>query len=412
MRQRFRFKRRKARGDASSPKVVIDALPAKVESLGCGTFDIDGVVFFAAKPAKGEMLRSSESTTCLSSRANTDMNDSEHMDDEPQDFDSRRSLRSLLSHAPTLPNFTRIKSTFLRVADLKLTTRTLAGDSAYPNFHHASVEPPPGMALDPMEQWVALDDGAGSHAPIAPFAVAALARFGIATALDQSMWKADYKTERLLRSSSKWRNCAWQEQGLAQFSGPENQDDVLVWTGTFMHGLYGSDLPAARAAGIVNMSAKELCDLLVDSTRVKEYNKLSLGRSDLMVLQANMEEDGPFGKSITKVVKSESKPPLVRKTIELVSVLHAAELADKSGYMIVSRAVTEPDVVFDTRLQSEILMGVNVIKKIEGEENRCLMINVNHMRSPMVPMMIAKRIGLTAAANFIAQDLRSICSKK
>eukprot|EP00541_Cyclophora_tenuis_P019137 CAMPEP_0116565892 /NCGR_PEP_ID=MMETSP0397-20121206/14142_1 /TAXON_ID=216820 /ORGANISM="Cyclophora tenuis, Strain ECT3854" /LENGTH=284 /DNA_ID=CAMNT_0004092699 /DNA_START=538 /DNA_END=1393 /DNA_ORIENTATION=- len=258
-----------------------------------------------------------------------------------------------------------------------------------------------------MEQWVALDDGAGSHAPIAPFAVAALARFGLATACDQAMWKAEYKTDRLLKASPSWKALAWQEHGLVSLPCEKEQNDVLVWSGTFMHGLYGSDLPAVRAAGIVNMSAKDLCELLIDSTRVKEYNKLSLGRSDLMVLQGNMEEDGPFGKSITKVVRSESKPPLVRKTMQLVSVLHATELADQSGYLLVTRAVTEPSELdsFDAGLRSEILMGVNVIRKIEGEENRCLMINVNHIRSPMVPMMIARKIGLTAAVNFIAQDL-------
>jgi len=411
---RFRFGRRKRRGKPATPTVVIDALPPKLESLGCGTFSLDGTITFTANPSKASKFHSGESTTCISSRENFDINELEPYAEEDVKETQRRSLRALLSHETVISEFKRIKSTFLRVADLHLTTRTLAGDSALSNFHHASVDPPPGIAIDPMEQWVALDDGAGSHAPIAPFAVAALARFGLATACDQAMWKAEYKTDRLLKASPSWKALAWQEHGLVSLPCEKEQNDVLVWSGTFMHGLYGSDLPAVRAAGIVNMSAKDLCELLIDSTRVKEYNKLSLGRSDLMVLQGNMEEDGPFGKSITKVVRSESKPPLVRKTMQLVSVLHATELADQSGYLLVTRAVTEPSELdsFDAGLRSEILMGVNVIRKIEGEENRCLMINVNHIRSPMVPMMIARKIGLTAAVNFIAQDLRSICTRK
>ena len=311
-----------------------------------------------------------------------------------------------------LPDFERIKSTFLRVADLQITVRLIKGDKGQANFHHASVDPPPGIAIDPMEQWVALDDGEGSHAPIAPFAVAALARFGLQTAMDQTMWKAESKTDRVLKNSGAWRELSWQESGEGILpESTKEQNDVLVWSGNFVHGLYGSDLPAARAAGVVDMSAKALCDLLLDSNRVKEYNKLSLGRTDLLVLQDNMQEDGPFGNSITKVVRSESKPPLVRKTMQLVSMLYATELADKSGYLIVSRAVTEPSELrtFEGALglRSEILMGVNVIRRIKGHKNKCLMVNVNHIRSPMIPMMIAKKLGLTAASNFIAVDLKN-----
>ena len=39
--------------------------------------------------------------------------------------------------------------------------------------------------------------------------------------------------------------------------------------------------------------------------------------------------------------------------------------------------------------------------------NRCLMINVNHMKSPLVPSMVAKTVGLSAAINFIS-DIRAL----
>ena len=95
--------------------------------------------------------------------------------------------------------------------------------------------------------------------------------------------------------------------------------------------------------------------------------------------------------------------------MKLVSMLHATELSDGSGYLIVSRAVTEPSErrKLDAGLQSEILMGVNVIRKLE--DHKCFMINVNHIRSPMIPMMIARKIGLSAATNFIATDLKQAC---
>jgi hypothetical protein len=178
------------------------------------------------------------------------------------------------------------------------------------------------------------------------------------------------------------------------------------------------------------MSPLALMELLVDSSRIQEYNKLSLGRTDLLVLQGDMSKDGPFG-GITKIMKAITKPPLVRKALVFTSLIHVRELDDGSGYKIVTRAVTPPEenaACLDSdnascnsssntntnngglanALTSEILLGVNIIKRIEGDDNRCLMMCVNHIRSPMVPMMIAKRIGLQAAINFY-HDLRACC---
>jgi hypothetical protein len=315
-------------------------------------------------------------------------------------------------------SFKRIKSWYLRVADLEMseTSHSAANeyDEVVPNFHHASVHPPPGVDKDPSEMWVVIDNGDGSPAPIAPYAIEALAKFGKRSAMDESMWTPDRKTEKLIKSGNcgAWHSCVWRNKGLLVLppKGFPEENEVMVWSGNFVHGLYGSDLPAVRAAGVVNMSAKTLTTLLLDSNRVKEYNGMALGRTDIMVMPGDLEEDGPFGKSVTKVVRSESKPPLLRKVLQFESIMHAKELEDGSGYLLVSRAVTQADHgVFEPNiLRSEILMGVNMIRKLQGDENRCLMINVNHIRAPMVPMMIAKKIGLSAAVNFI-NDLRALC---
>jgi len=312
--------------------------------------------------------------------------------------------------------FRRLKSSFLRVADLQMEETLSAGGSSdmfdvdseqsYPNFHHISVDPPPGVTEDPHERWVALDDGAGRHAPIAPFAIRALARVALSSTFDESMWTPDAKTDKLLKCNKGiWHDCVWNQNGCITVPNGIDQSQVLVWMGTFQHNHYGSDLPAIRAAGLIDMSPNDLLDLLVDSSRVQEYNKLSLGRQDLLLLQQTMDKEGPFGGS-TKVILSESKPPMLRKTMQFTSILHARELEDASGYQIVTRAVTHPqDKKKKDVLQSEILMGVNLIKRIEDNPHQCLMITVNHIRSPMVPTMIAKRLGQQAAINFI-HDLR------
>jgi hypothetical protein len=53
-------------------------------------------------------------------------------------------------------------------------------------------------------------------------------------------------------------------------------------------------------------------------------------------------------------------------------------------------------------------MGLNIIRAIEGEENRCVLINLNHLRSPMIPVYLAKRFALGAAVNFL-NDIRALC---
>jgi hypothetical protein len=282
-----------------------------------------------------------------------------------------------------------------------------SNEEPHPNYHHPSCEPPPGVEHDPKEQWIALNDIDGLHAPIAPFAIERLADFGLMTSMNDAMWTPDSKTERLLRERCpSWMKETFKPGKVCMEASKGSETDVLVWTGSFKHGLYGGDLPAIRTAGVVAMSAKGLLDLLVDSSRVKEYNKMSLGRTDLQIFQSDMVSEGPFGKSITKIMKSESKPPMVRKPLVFVSILHAKELIDGSGYLIVSRGVHHPDE--QGCGNSEILMGVNLIRKIDGRDDRCVMINVNHIRSALVPMMIAKRIGVAAAMGFI-NDLRSLC---
>jgi hypothetical protein len=385
-----------------------------LKSLGVGTFPVRGHITFLPSPTKGGDDSATTSMTSIDPCFDTNSSSSK-----------KKSLMKLLSDgniggtlkvAPVV--FKRMASSFIRVTDLNMSIRPGAGTHGsrveqHPNFHHPSADPPPGVKHDPNEEWIALDDGDGSHAPIAPYAIQALARFGFDTCMDNNMWHVDAKTEKLLKGNIIWSSLAWQAKGQItlpnEFTG---ETDVLVWSGNFVHGKYGSDLPCVRAAGIVNMSAKVLADLLADSTRTREYNKISCGRKDLLVLQDTMQEDGPFGRSITKVMQSESRPPILRKTLQFTSILHAKELEDGSGYLLVSRAVTHPNslaLIDASILRSEILMGVNILKKIQGaEDSRCLMINVNHIRSPMVPMMIAKKIGLSAAANFFT-DIRALC---
>mmetsp|Transcript_25304 Transcript_25304/g.38966 ORF Transcript_25304/g.38966 Transcript_25304/m.38966 type:complete len:501 (+) Transcript_25304:99-1601(+) len=320
-------------------------------------------------------------------------------------------------------HFVRSGSSYMRSADLGMSDSNPSHsmhndeDEIVSNYHHPSPNPPPGINLDSKEQWVALDDGAGSHSPVAPLAIQALVDSGYKFATEPHMWAPVKRTDQELRNtSSGWKtSCVWQHEqegkrAIVPPKGSAEEKEILTWTGSFQHTYYGSDLPAVRAIGVVSMPARSLFDLLVDSSRVKEYNKMSLGREDLLVLQDNMIEDGPFGKSVTKIIQSQNQPPVIRRAVQLTTLMHAKELPTSNGFMVVSRAVTKPDDLGKESgvITSEILLGVTLILKVEGDEDRCLMINVNHVRPTLVPLMVAKRLGLAAASSFI-NDVRALC---
>ena len=390
-------------------------LPVRSTLLGTGTLNEEGTAVeeFLPGPHRlpivgGRMMKLTKKK--MAKAAVTKNNDTPPSPARARSMDDEAKQQQIV--------FKRAYSSFLRVADLEMdetvSLRSTSEDSdeSYPNFHRISVDPPPGVETDPKERWVVLDDGDGKHAPIAPLAVRALARSGLESCFDEKMWTPDSKTQKILKQTTGWQKIVWTKEGTADLptDGSLNEADIFLWTGTFKHGHYGSELPAVRSCGVINVSPKALMELLVDSDRVKEYNKFCVGRTDLLVLQDSMDKSGAFG-GITKVMKTESKPPMVRKLLRFTSLLHGRELEDGSGFKIVTRAVTLPEQKEDlaNALKSEILLGATIIKRIEGHDNRCLFISVNHLRSPMVPMMIAKRLGLQAAVGFI-HDLRGCCT--
>lgn len=143
---------------------------------------------------------------------------------------------------------------------------------------------------------------------------------------------------------------------------------------------------------------------------------------------------------MTKIVRSSNKVPLIKRTLQFTTLLHCRELSDEqggNGYIIVARAITPAEDVNKKEkgvMRSEVLLNVHIIRRLTGKKasssssissgksvsssnsgrvtskkdlsNRCLMITVSHVRSPLVPKILQKRVGLSAAANFMS-DIRS-----
>ena len=252
----------------------------------------------------------------------------------------------------------------------------------------------------------------GASWEIAATVIDALAKAGLHSATDEGprRWTPVKETERILSRRPVRPPGSWQHA---------HDDEVLVWHGSFNHGGYGCDVPVVKARGLVRASPRELLDLLLDSGRVREYNKMSLGRRDEHHF-VRWGEDGRKGEA--KIVRSLTKPSVIRKPIEMLLLLHARRLDGDSdavatgagggqvrGYLVVTRSVWERESLAplsrdqkaananEKAIRSEMLLGVNLIQKLEGQPDCCELTTITHLSSLYMPLMIAKKIGLTVS---------------
>jgi hypothetical protein len=259
----------------------------------------------------------------------------------------------------------------------------------------------PNVAVKEMDaRWVQLGVGSDSVQPT----VEALAEAGLMAISNETLWKADKKTERVIQGRNYTTSCRTHPQ-ILDYEGTSKDTDVLIWSGKFSH--CGHDIPVYRSSGIIAMDADELIHLLLDSSRIHEYNKVSEGRTDEIIYT----NDLCASEGITKVVRSKSKPPIVSKSLEFTSLMHARRLTAADGhgkgYILVTRGVTLRNEKSD-QYSPEILLNVSLIKEIDGLSKKCEMINMNYVSMPIIPSFLVKKLGYNGAISFF-NDLRSLC---
>ena len=230
-----------------------------------------------------------------------------------------------------------------------------------------------------------------------PEAVDRLARSGLMMATQEGSnnqwldWKPSKDTDKILESEN--------------IMTALDDDKVLVYVGKARQEGYGSHLPLIKTQSILPMSAEEMADLLMDSSRVKIYNKMSLGRVDLRVLNER-----------TKIVRNLTKPPIAKSNMVSVTLMHKRHLTEedasfltgphKTGYLVVSRAVPGADTEYTDIPRNDILLGVNLLQDLGP--NECMMTAVTHIYSPALPKILAYRLGVSSAMNFV-KDIRGSC---
>lgn len=264
-------------------------------------------------------------------------------------------------------------------------------------------------------------DGSGLGA-----VMSGLVAIGIEEATDESdRWDAVSSTEKLLARRKNYVSA----KGMGSWKNAACGKDVLVWSSKCNRPGHGSEHPIVRSRGIIPASAAEVVDLLCDSSKVMEYNKMSKGREDQHILtheensSVHSLEKCPFlgisGEA--KIMSSKSQPPLVRKPLEFKTLFYARRLDETDGvefdgvaYITVGRSVWEgPDGTIGTADASttrcEILLSVNLVREVisENGEKWCELTNISHGVSPGLPMFMVRQVGLMAAENFI-KDIRAV----
>jgi hypothetical protein len=203
----------------------------------------------------------------------------------------------------------------------------------------------------------------------------------------------------------------WQPNG-DTLKGDLYEGDIHVWTGKCKSSSssskdkqgYGTSVPWIKTRSIVPMPPQEMAELLLDSSRVKNYNAWSTGRQDMW-----RTDDG-----WTKIVKNKTQPPVVgAKAVVGVTLLHARPLLHEPGsWLVVSRAVGGTRF-FDINGyekgsgKSEILLGVNLLQAVDGDTDSSILTAVTHAYSAGVPTMLAERLGVKSAIKFV-KDMRAL----
>jgi len=304
-------------------------------------------------------------------------------------------VRRRAESAPTV--LRRTSSSFIRVHDLDLDTSSLSETSSL------NEEAKDVFFLDHDVNTV----------------LNALARSGYDLATDESARFVPALSTESMLSQYTFTNVdpSWPVQS---WQAPQGKD-ILVWTGSVNHNGHGCDLPVIKARAIMPAAPRHVLELIMDSSRATEYNKMSQGRTDVLILQKGIDtlalesEYGVAGEA--KIIRSLNKPPLIRRSIEMLSLIYARPLENADGYLAVNRSVWEdssatPKPSKDT-VRSEIMLGVNIFRAVPGpnpDETYCELTTITHAHAPVVPDAIARKMGPTQAATFM-KDLQQLFSK-
>ncbi len=188
--------------------------------------------------------------------------------------------------------------------------------------------------------------------------------------IKNSLKKIKYENnlEKLIRSCKTYLEYPTSSY---DYLGKDDNDGIIVWK--LKNKFIISDdkdadrYPVVKSKVIIKTSIENMLSLLLNSENVKLVNSYSLGRNDIEIIGKNK-----------KIVYNRSKIPIALQSHDYVTLMHWLQDTQNS-YMIVSKGIThEKCPINNDYTRSEIILGVNYLKRIS--EDITEMITINHIK--------------------------------
>ena len=184
------------------------------------------------------------------------------------------------------------------------------------------------------------------------------------------------------------------------------EDDICVWKlqGSSMNLNKGDgDWPCVKSSTIIETDSRSLLEYLLDSTKAKEYNKYSAGRSDIEILSPS-----------SKIVWTKMNIPRGIKPYDFCSLMHFYSKPASGEILLVSKHTEHPLVPVNKDFgRSEKIMGLNILKPLRsnGNRSRTEITCISHQRYASTPPFMIERSMMRGKINYL-RKLREVTQKR
>lgn len=166
-----------------------------------------------------------------------------------------------------------------------------------------------------------------------------------------------------------------------------------VWTHQLPCNIHGSENLMIKTKAVVHGTPQDIFDMFYNSSRAKEYNKYSVGRTDI--------DDKVGGKSLTKVVWSRTKPPATKRPHDFCTLMHGLKYSNGT-YVLFSTAIDHPKAPLSPQyLRSEILLGATLMIPVGNGMTE--LTSINHVKSHGIPVFLCNKLSPTVSLGFLRE---------
>mmetsp|Transcript_1150 Transcript_1150/g.1306 ORF Transcript_1150/g.1306 Transcript_1150/m.1306 type:complete len:314 (+) Transcript_1150:200-1141(+) len=213
---------------------------------------------------------------------------------------------------------------------------------------------------------------------------------------------SSYKIATIIEESAKYLS----KDAIWEWMGEENE--VKVWklmNSSIKLKKDDQEWPCVKSTTVINIDADTLMEYLLDSAKVKEYNKYSAGRLDIELFSSK-----------SKIVWNKMNIPKVIKPYDFCTLLHCYSNPSGNELILVSKCANHALVpVHKSFSRSEKIIGLNVLKKLPNDKEagnyRTEITCISHQRYANTPVFMIEKSMMRGKVNYL-RKLRDVFHSK